>query len=412
MIMRNYYDILEIHQNASQDEITSAFRKKAKETHPDIHGGDSRYTSLFQEVSEAYSVLSNPNERKHYDETLNKKQSYHYANDYHGNTSAEDIFKYADNIIKQTKIQAKEYESKALAYALKGICWLVGGIIISYCSYSVTPPGGRYIVTSGAIIWGIIQAIKGFIGYAKIRKALREYEEKVWSAFQDVYGKDFVSQDNVACNTESTDTSYKTETDNYHVDENNENTGNVEMNEADASNDNTKNSEVDNADASDKKQDSKGSKHFNIGLCIIIVLVPLLIAFILSMQTNNLNSCTYSVDEMHDCMVEEFGDYFYSGTISSVYIDDNLVGEYYVFNLLIPEYANELRKANDGPPGTYHKRLTELEDQIEKFILLHKAPKNEHPYAIVIVTTAYENEDWTFEFFVSEDGKKYSQLEP
>jgi molecular chaperone DnaJ len=63
---KNYYFILGISSNSSQDEIKSAYRRLAKEFHPDHYG----QSSPFINIQEAYSVLSDPIQRKSYDNTL------------------------------------------------------------------------------------------------------------------------------------------------------------------------------------------------------------------------------------------------------------------------------------------------------------------------------------------------------
>jgi DnaJ-class molecular chaperone len=60
----DYYKLLGIEKNASQDEIKKAFRKMAQKLHPDKPGGDEK---KFKEINEAYTVLSNPEKRKQYD---------------------------------------------------------------------------------------------------------------------------------------------------------------------------------------------------------------------------------------------------------------------------------------------------------------------------------------------------------
>ena len=61
---KNYYDILGIEKSASQDDIKKAFRKLAHEHHPDKKTGNS---DKFKEASEAYTVLSDEQKRKQYD---------------------------------------------------------------------------------------------------------------------------------------------------------------------------------------------------------------------------------------------------------------------------------------------------------------------------------------------------------
>jgi molecular chaperone DnaJ len=63
--MKDYYEILGIDRNASQDEIKKAFRKKAQEFHPDKKSGDEK---KFKEVNEAYGVLRDEKKRAQYDQ--------------------------------------------------------------------------------------------------------------------------------------------------------------------------------------------------------------------------------------------------------------------------------------------------------------------------------------------------------
>ena len=65
---KDYYKTLGVDKNASQDEIKSAFRKLAKKYHPDLNKDNPEAANKFKEVGEAYSVLSDDNKRKMYDQ--------------------------------------------------------------------------------------------------------------------------------------------------------------------------------------------------------------------------------------------------------------------------------------------------------------------------------------------------------
>ena len=64
--MLNYYTILRVTENASSEEIKSAYRTLAKEYHPDINPNSSIAEEYFKKVNEAYSVLSDPIKRNWY----------------------------------------------------------------------------------------------------------------------------------------------------------------------------------------------------------------------------------------------------------------------------------------------------------------------------------------------------------
>ncbi len=68
MYQKNYYKILGVSENASADEIKAAYRKLAKEYHPDKNPGDKTAESRFKDISEAYEVLRDPEKRRKYDE--------------------------------------------------------------------------------------------------------------------------------------------------------------------------------------------------------------------------------------------------------------------------------------------------------------------------------------------------------
>ncbi|MEW8974492.1 MAG: DnaJ C-terminal domain-containing protein [Tissierellaceae bacterium] len=67
MEYKDYYKILEVDKNASQEEIKKAFRRLAKKYHPDLHPDDESAQEKFKEVNEAYEVLGNEDKKKKYD---------------------------------------------------------------------------------------------------------------------------------------------------------------------------------------------------------------------------------------------------------------------------------------------------------------------------------------------------------
>ncbi len=74
---KDYYSVLGVSESAGEDDIRKAFRKLAKEYHPDANRGDKNAEKRFKEISEAYEVLSDKQKRDQYDQLRQaRRQGY------------------------------------------------------------------------------------------------------------------------------------------------------------------------------------------------------------------------------------------------------------------------------------------------------------------------------------------------
>ena len=64
---RDYYEILGVQKNSSEDEIKQAYRKLALKYHPDKNKGNAEAEEKFKEATEAYEILRDPKKRAQYD---------------------------------------------------------------------------------------------------------------------------------------------------------------------------------------------------------------------------------------------------------------------------------------------------------------------------------------------------------
>lgn len=91
----DYYRILEIERNASQEDIKKAYRKQALKYHPDRNPGDKQSEQRFKKAAEAYEILGDPEKKKQYD--LYGREGLK-GFEVHGFTNFEDIFEHFSDI--------------------------------------------------------------------------------------------------------------------------------------------------------------------------------------------------------------------------------------------------------------------------------------------------------------------------
>ncbi len=94
--MKDYYQVLGISRGATDTEIKQAYRKLARQYHPDINPGDKEAETRFKEINEAYEVLSDSEKREKYDRFGRDWKRYEQAGgpgfDYGGANDFSDIF--------------------------------------------------------------------------------------------------------------------------------------------------------------------------------------------------------------------------------------------------------------------------------------------------------------------------------
>lgn len=82
MAFIDYYKILGVPKDIPQDKVRDAYRKRAKQFHPDLHPDDPKAKAKFQALNEAYEVISDPDKRRKYDQYGEKwKEADAFAGD-------------------------------------------------------------------------------------------------------------------------------------------------------------------------------------------------------------------------------------------------------------------------------------------------------------------------------------------
>ena len=147
---KNYYDILGVDKNATQDEIKQKYRELSKKYHPDKNPGDKSAEDKFKDINEAYHTLSDVNKRQEYDNMSNgfnpfNDFDFNFNNHFHGGWK-----------MRQSKADIKTKIAISLSEAYYGT---KRDIRLGMKKYSVTIPKG---VTTGRILKLKGLGVKGF----------------------------------------------------------------------------------------------------------------------------------------------------------------------------------------------------------------------------------------------------------
>lgn len=86
--MKSYYDILEVSETASEEDIKKSFRKQAMKLHPDRNPGNKDAEEKFKEMKNAYEILSDPYKRKQYDFSRHPNPTTDSDNSFKNNSSS------------------------------------------------------------------------------------------------------------------------------------------------------------------------------------------------------------------------------------------------------------------------------------------------------------------------------------
>ncbi|WP_397300738.1 DnaJ C-terminal domain-containing protein [Nonlabens ulvanivorans] len=129
----DYYKILGVEKNASENDIKKAYRKMARKYHPDLNPNDKEAETKFKQLNEANEVLSNPENRKKYDqygenwenaedyEQAKRQQSKHKQDPYYRQQSynQEDFSDYFESMFGSGRQQRQSYRGQDLSAELQ-----------------------------------------------------------------------------------------------------------------------------------------------------------------------------------------------------------------------------------------------------------------------------------------------------
>ncbi|MGP1440641.1 MAG: DnaJ domain-containing protein [Treponema sp.] len=147
--MKDYYKILETNKSASQEEIKQKYRELAKKWHPDANGNSKESEERFKDIAEAYSVLSSPDKKREYDESIFQNSYTRRSQGTYQNSSwnTEEETPFYTFYYTSNKSKKKNENSGSI---LKGLFQIVVGIVL-FRLPGFFPFLGIYSIFSGII---------------------------------------------------------------------------------------------------------------------------------------------------------------------------------------------------------------------------------------------------------------------
>jgi curved DNA-binding protein CbpA len=299
--MKDPYYVLGVSKNATTDEIKRAFRRLAKETHPDTNGGRADSIERFHEISNAYTILIDPEKRRLYDKDSNgytqeKNQNNNFWSDREDFLNKEIMRAYILAMLDQLS----HYKKEALKATMVGFAWLLGGIVISLSSYqsALNRGGGQYFVTTGAILFGAIQAIKGMMVSSKINGAINDLEKELWDEFDDkFYSRNNTKTTYTGYREPKTDADYEAshnfdakQEDKHQEHETNKDIGNFKQDTSFSTNDKASGEGDDNANGENKEAKIQEKSSLAVVFTIIVLIGMGIYGLTQPINTSNSNS--------------------------------------------------------------------------------------------------------------------------
>lgn len=113
---KNYYDILQVNQNASPEIIEKAYKTLAKKYHPDLQPEENKKQAeeILKDINEAYEILSNPISKANYDNSL--EENYISEEDYENLYNQNEVLKNKLNNIYQKEKNINNINSESINY--------------------------------------------------------------------------------------------------------------------------------------------------------------------------------------------------------------------------------------------------------------------------------------------------------